>query len=57
LINTRSFDPGRLPFDIAVRPLQLDGLLRQVGLIRRVGYLSPIAQRAQEILRNVAREL
>ena len=56
LINTRSFDPGPLPFDVAVRPIHLDGLLRQVGLIRRVGYLSPIAQRAQEILRNAARE-
>jgi DNA-binding transcriptional LysR family regulator len=57
LINARSFDPGRLPFDIAVRPIQFDGLLRQVGLIRRAGYLSPIAQRAQEILRNAAWEL
>jgi len=57
LINARSFDTGPLPFDIAVRPIQLDGLLRQVGLIRRAGYLSPIAQRAQEILRNAAREL
>jgi hypothetical protein len=57
LINARSFDPGPLPFDIAVRPIQIDGLLRQVGLIRRAGYLSPIAQRAQEILRNAAREL
>jgi DNA-binding transcriptional LysR family regulator len=56
-INARSFDPGPLPFDIAVRPIQFDGLLRQVGLIRRAGYLSPIAQRAQEILRNAAREL
>jgi DNA-binding transcriptional LysR family regulator len=57
LINVRNFDPGPLPFDIAVRPIQLDGLLRQVGLIRRAGYLSPIAQRAQEILRNAARAL
>ena len=57
LIDARSFNPGPLPFDIAVRPIQFDGLLRQVGLIRRAGYLSPIAQRAQEILRNAAREL
>ena len=56
-INTRSFDLGPLPFDIAVRPIQFDGLVRRVGLIRRAGYLSPIAQRAQEILRNAAREL
>jgi hypothetical protein len=56
-INARSFDPGPLPVDVAVRPIQLDGLLRQVGLIRRAGYLSQIAQRAQEILRNAAREL
>ena len=56
-INARSFDPGPLPSDIAVRPIQFDGLLRQVGLIRRAGYLSPIAQRAQEILRNAARGL
>jgi DNA-binding transcriptional LysR family regulator len=57
LINSRSFDPGPLPFDIAVRPIRLDGLVRQVGLIRRSGYLSPIAQRAQEILRDAARKL
>lgn len=57
LINARSFDLGPLPFDIAVRPIQFDGLQRQVGMIRRAGYLSPIAQRAQEILRNAAREL
>lgn len=57
LINSRSFDPGPLPFDVAVRPIRLDGLVRQVGLMRRAGYLSPIAQRAQEILRNAAREL
>jgi DNA-binding transcriptional LysR family regulator len=57
LINARSFDLGPLPFDIAVRPIQFDGLQRQVGMIRRAGYLSPIAQRAQEILRNTAREL
>ncbi|SDH33727.1 DNA-binding transcriptional regulator, LysR family [Paraburkholderia steynii] len=57
LINARSFDLGPLPFNIAVRPIQFDGLRRQVGLIRRAGYLSPIAQRAQEILRNAAREL
>jgi DNA-binding transcriptional LysR family regulator len=55
LINARSFDPGSLPFNVAVRPIQLDGLLRQVGLIRRAGYLSPIAQRAQDILRDAAR--
>jgi len=53
----RSLVPATLPFDIAVRPIQIDGMLRQVGLIRRAGYLSPIAQRAQEILRNAAREL
>ena len=57
LINARSLDPDSLPFDIAVRPIQLDGLLRRVGLIRRAGYLSPIAQRAQEILRDAARQL
>ncbi|MFM0213210.1 LysR family transcriptional regulator [Paraburkholderia sediminicola] len=56
-INARSIAPGSLPPDIAVRPIQFDGLLRQVGLIRRAGYLSPIAQRAQEILRSAAREL
>jgi DNA-binding transcriptional LysR family regulator len=56
LINARSFDPGPPPFDIAVCPIQFDGLVRRVGLIRRAGYLSPIAQRAQEILRNAARE-
>jgi DNA-binding transcriptional LysR family regulator len=55
LINVRSFEPSPLSFDIAVRPIQIDGLQRQVGLIRRAGYLSPIAQRAQEIFRDVAR--
>ena len=57
LINARSFDPGPLPSDITVCPLRLDGLVRQVGMIRRSGYLSPIAQRAQEILRDAAGEL
>ncbi|BCG04132.1 LysR family transcriptional regulator (plasmid) [Paraburkholderia sp. PGU19] len=57
LINARSFDLGPLPCDIAVRPIQFDGLLRQVGLVRRAGYLSPIAERAQQILRNAARGL
>ena len=57
VINARSFDPGPLPSDIAVRPIRLDGLIRRVGVIRRAGYLSPIAQRAQEILRDAAREL
>jgi DNA-binding transcriptional LysR family regulator len=52
MINVRSFEPGSLPFDIAVRPIQIDGLLRQVGVIRRAGYLSPIAERAREILRD-----
>ncbi|MFM0161761.1 DNA-binding transcriptional regulator, LysR family [Burkholderia sp. GAS332] len=56
-INARGFDPGPLPFDVVVRPIQFDGLVRRVGLIRRAGYLSPIAQRAQEILRNAARGL
>jgi DNA-binding transcriptional LysR family regulator len=54
LINARSFDAAHLPSDIAVRPIQLDGLVRRVGLIRRTGHLSPIAQRAREILRNAA---
>ena len=57
VINVRSFDPDPLPGDIVVRPIQLDGLVRQVGLIRRAGSLSPIAQRAREILHNAARQL
>ncbi|MES2071284.1 MAG: LysR family transcriptional regulator [Pseudomonadota bacterium] len=50
MINLRSARAGLLPDNVVVRPLSLGGPQRMVGLIRRAGYLSPIAQRAREIL-------
>lgn len=56
MINMRSVQKGSLPSNLIVRPLAFDDLERRIGLIRRAGYLSPIAQRAQEILRMRAAE-
>lgn len=56
MINARTFDSSLSAFPVALIPIRLDGLRRQVGLIRRVGYLSSIAERAQAILRDTARE-
>ncbi len=50
MINMRGAHTGQLPGNVVVRPVSLGGTQRTVGVIRRAGYLSPIAQRAQEIL-------
>lgn len=54
MINMRSVREGGLTDGLVVRPLAFDDLERRVGIIRRTGYLSPIAVRAQEILREAA---
>jgi hypothetical protein len=53
MINLRSIQASALPKNVAVRPLSIEGMDRPIGIIRRAGYLSPIAVRAQEILRDV----
>ncbi|HTD04063.1 LysR family transcriptional regulator [Undibacterium sp.] len=52
MTNIRSTRPGFLPKNVVVRPVSLGGVQRRIGVIRRAGYLSPIALRAQEILRS-----
>lgn len=54
MINMRSVREGGLPEGVVVRPLAFDDLERRIGIVRRAGYLSPIALRAQEILRQSA---
>jgi DNA-binding transcriptional LysR family regulator len=54
MINVRSARTSSLPENVMVRPISLEGMERQVGIVRRTGYLSPIALRAQEILRDAA---
>jgi DNA-binding transcriptional LysR family regulator len=54
MINVRSVRASSLPDNVMVRPMTLEGMERQIGMIRRTGYLSPIALRAQEILREAA---
>jgi DNA-binding transcriptional LysR family regulator len=57
MINVRSVRASSLPENVVIRPLAIDGLNRQVGMVTRSGYLSPIAQRAQQILREAAARL
>lgn len=54
MINTRNVQAGSLPGNVVVRPLALAGMDRRIGILRRGGYLSPIAQRAVELLRAAA---
>jgi len=54
MINMRSVAEGGLPEGVVVRPLAFNDLERRIGIVRRAGYLSPIALRAQEILREAA---
>jgi DNA-binding transcriptional LysR family regulator len=57
MINVRSVRASSLPENVVVRPIALEGMDRRIGMIRRSGYLSPIAVRAREILRNAAATL
>ncbi|RZI85213.1 MAG: LysR family transcriptional regulator [Rubrivivax sp.] len=50
LYNARFGSPTALPANVVVIPIDLPGVQRRVGILRRRGYLSPIAQRAREIL-------
>lgn len=54
MINVRSVQASSLPENVVVRPVRLEGMDRKVGIVRRSGYLSPIALRAQQILRDAA---
>lgn len=50
LFNARFGSPSALPANVVVVPLDLPGVQRRIGILRRKGYLSPIAERAREIL-------
>lgn len=54
MINRRNVEAGSLPDNIVVRPLALAGMDRRIGILRRAAYLSPIGQRAVELLRAAA---
>lgn len=54
LFNARHGAPWALPPDVVVIPVSLPGVERRVGVLWRRGYLSPIAERALEILRVAA---
>jgi DNA-binding transcriptional LysR family regulator len=57
MINVRSVRPSSLPENLVIRDIALKGLDRRVGMVARAGYLSPIALRAQEILRDAAQRV
>lgn len=50
LFNARFGSPTALPDNVVVIPIDLPGVHRRVGILHKRGYLSPIAQRAREIL-------
>lgn len=54
LFNARHSAPWTLPPGVVVIPLEPAGAQRRVGIVRRRGYVSPIAERALEILRAAA---
>lgn len=54
MINTRGVRPEALPANVIVRPAMIEGLDRQIGIVRRSGYASPIAERAQQLVRAAA---
>ncbi|WP_194724186.1 LysR family transcriptional regulator [Noviherbaspirillum malthae] len=54
MINTRGVRPEALPDNVIMRPAMIEGLDRQIGIVRRAGYASPIAERAQELIRVAA---
>ncbi|RZL09386.1 MAG: LysR family transcriptional regulator [Rubrivivax sp.] len=54
LFNARHSAPWALPPDVVVIPVSLPGVARRVGVLRRPGYISPIAERALQILRAAA---
>lgn len=54
MINLRSAEAGTLPAGLLIRPFAMDGMSRRIGIVRRAGYLSPIAQRACELLHAAA---
>lgn len=54
MINLRSASVRDLPAGLAIRPFAMPGMNRRIGIVRRAGYLSPIAQRACELLHAAA---
>jgi DNA-binding transcriptional LysR family regulator len=54
MINLRSAQAGTLPANLVMRPFAMAGMSRRIGIVRRTGYLSPIGQRARELLHAAA---
>jgi DNA-binding transcriptional LysR family regulator len=54
MINLRSALAGALPPKLLIRPFTMAGMSRRIGIVHRAGYLSPIAQRACELLHAAA---
>jgi DNA-binding transcriptional LysR family regulator len=54
MTNLRSAQAGMLPPRLLIRPFTLPGMGRRIGIVHRAGYLSPIAQRACELLHAAA---
>lgn len=54
MINTRGVRRETLPRNVIMRPVRIEGLDRQIGIVRRAGYASPIAERAQQLIRAAA---
>lgn len=50
MFNARFGSPTALPANVVIVPIDLPGVHRRVGILHKRGYLSPIAQRAREIL-------
>jgi DNA-binding transcriptional LysR family regulator len=55
MINTRGLRKESLPGNIVIRQMAFPGMERRIGMLRRTGYLSPIAQRARDLLRAAGR--
>ena len=57
LFNARFRSPTALPANVALIPLDLPSVRRQVGILSLRGYHSPIAQRARELLVSAAQNV
>lgn len=54
MINLRSALAGALPPNLSIRSFTMAGMSRRIGIVYCAGYLSPIAQRACELLHAAA---
>jgi len=56
MINVRSIRATSLPENVVIKPLPFQEMNRRIAIVRQSGYLSPIGQRACELLRDAAQE-